>query len=363
MKKKMNKIGGYKMNKRVMLNIIGIRLSLIFILGIISLFSFEVLACDLVKIKSLKGMWKFNIGDENNWKSANYNDGDWEKIYVPSSWENQGFYGYDGYAWYRQDFELDKEYEQQSIYLCLGYIDDVDEVYINGNLIGFTGSFPPRYTTAYNASRKYLIPKRYLNFEGKNTIAVRVFDSEQAGGIVGGDIGIYIDLYPMPIDIELEGVWKFKVDDDLSRRDPAYDDSKWDNIIVPCAWENQGYRDFNGYAWYRNKFYVSNQFKDKQIVVVLGKIDDVDEVYLNGQLINPVKKLAEEGAWIKVSSDEYRKFRAYYIDGNLLKANSNNVIAVRVFDHGGAGGIYEGPVGIVEMMKFVNYWRNKDKYK
>ena len=316
---------------------------------------------DFVKIKSLKGMWKFNVGDGENWMSSKYNDESWDKIYVPSSWEDQGFYGYNGYAWYRKEFSLDEEYKQQSLYLYLGYIDDVDEVYINGKLIGFTGSFPPHYVTAYNADRKYRIPREYLNFNGKNVIAVRVFDSQQAGGIVGGDIGIYIDLNPLLMDVELEGVWKFKLNDDLDRKEINYDDSKWNNIIVPGTWENQGYRNFDGYAWYRKKFHVSDQFKDKQVVVVMGRIDDVDEVYLNGKLINPIKKLGKEEAWLKFDDSEYRVFRAYFIDGNLLIPNSINTIAVRVFDKGGGGGIYEGPVGIIELSKYVQYWRNKKR--
>ncbi len=33
-----------------------------------------------------------------------------------------------------------------------------------------------------------------------------------------------------------------------------FDDSKWDKITVPSSWENQGFRGYNGYAWYRVSF-------------------------------------------------------------------------------------------------------------
>ena len=38
--------------------------------------------------------------------------------------------------------ELDKNLDFS---LFLGNIDDVDEVYLNGHKIGFSGTFPPKY--------------------------------------------------------------------------------------------------------------------------------------------------------------------------------------------------------------------------
>ena len=57
-------------------------------------------------ILDLSGRWKFSLGDDMNWKEERFNDNNWEKVNVPSSWENQGFHGYDGYAWYRTSFKL-----------------------------------------------------------------------------------------------------------------------------------------------------------------------------------------------------------------------------------------------------------------
>src|SRR5690606_33114607 len=58
------------------------------------------------KVINFDGTWKFSIGDDKTWASENYNDENWETIKVPSSWENEGFHGYDGYAWYRKHFSL-----------------------------------------------------------------------------------------------------------------------------------------------------------------------------------------------------------------------------------------------------------------
>src|SRR5512146_1066948 len=89
------------------------------------------------QIVNLSGNWKFSVGDNFDWSSAGFNDDNWESIEVPSSWENQGFHGYDGYAWYRNTFTIPEKYKGSMIYLFLGYVDDVDQVFINGKQVGY----------------------------------------------------------------------------------------------------------------------------------------------------------------------------------------------------------------------------------
>src|SRR5688572_26232594 len=95
-------------------------------------------------ILDLEGRWKFTIGDNRKWASPNYPDNDWESIDVPSTWEDEGFNGYNGYAWYRTSFDGADLKSKGGIpfNLFMGYIDDVDEVFLNGHKIGASGSFP-----------------------------------------------------------------------------------------------------------------------------------------------------------------------------------------------------------------------------
>ena len=137
---------------------------------------------DLSLIKDLAGYWQFSIGDREEWISPKYDDSKWESIKVPSPWEDQGFNGYNGYGFYRKKVVIPDELRDRMLYLFLGYIDDVDEVYFNGHKIGSTGSFPPQYISAYNAERKYYIPEEIINFNGTNLIAVKVYDSYMVGG-------------------------------------------------------------------------------------------------------------------------------------------------------------------------------------
>lgn len=323
--------------------------------------NFKISAQDkkLTKIISLHGLWSFSVGEREEWKQRSYNDTDWEKIRVPSSWEDQGFHGYNGYGTYRKKVFISSENEGQMLYLMLGYIDDVDEVYFNGTKIGSTGTFPPHYRTAYNADRKYYIPEELIKYDGRNLITVKVYDAEQAGGIVSGNIGIYSSSYGLKPEINLQGSWKFKLGDNFERKRPDYNDVNWDKIFVPSKWEDQGFKNYDGYAWYRKTFTFSTDFTDENLIVVLGKIDDCDQVYINGQLVGTTGEMPKyQGKFIH-TSDEFRAFRGYYFPSKLLKKNSVNTIAVRVFDRVGEGGIYEGPVGIVSQTNYIKYWRKR----
>jgi len=312
------------------------------------------------RISDLSGFWKFTIGDNAEWSKLNFNDNDWEKIYVPSSWENEGFYGYNGYAWYRKNFEIKSRYKNQQIYLALGYIDDVDEVYFNGKLIGFSGSFPPFFETAYDAFRRYPVPQDLINYDGNNSIAVRVYDSQLDGGITGGDVGLYIFIHDLSLSVDLSGNWKFQIDDNKNWKEKNYDDSGWPDIIVPGVWETQGYRNYNGFAWYRKNFHMPKKLSKDDYVLVLGKIDDIDEVYLNGKLIGSTGNMEEVSRTNRLEN-YWQEFRGYYIPKNLLNMKGENVVAVKVYDGFRDGGIYEGPIGIVTQTEYSDFWRSKKK--
>jgi hypothetical protein len=331
------------------------KIAIILTLGTIFLMN-EVYAQKWERVVNLKGLWKFAIGDDKDRASVKYDDTDWEVISVPSSWEDEGFHGYDGYAWYRKRFNFPTDIKDQSVVLRLGRIDDVDEVFLNGYLIGKTGTFPPEYQTAYNSWREYYVPQKFLNAGSENVIAVRVYDSQMEGGMIEGDFGFYVDEKAIKLDYDLAGQWKFATGDDEKWKDPEFDDASWKEIFVPGFWESQGYFNYDGFAWYRLKFTHPANLAKKKLVLVLGKIDDIDEVYLNGQLIGSTGDMNEEPIEYK-KHNEYQKTRGYFIPQSLLQAGKENVIAVRVYDGWRDGGIYLGPIGFVDQSKYTKYWR------
>ena len=302
---------------------------------------------------NLNGEWKFSIGDDTKWIKPEFNDANWENIKVPSPWENEGFNGYDGFAWYRKHFNVPLSLKGKSIYLSMGYIDDCDEVYVNGHLVGFSGSFPPHYYTAYNALRMYPCPQDYLNYNGDNVVAVRVYDDQLEGGIISGDIAVKSIDFILP-DLNLEGLWKFNIGDSSTYRNRNYPDKNWENLIVPGYWETQGHNDYDGFAWYRKTFVIPENLNNKKLVFIGGKIDDLDQVYINGVLIGSTGDMGTLHF-----DQEWSKFRAYTIPDSLIIPGKPNTIAVRVYDGYLNGGIYQGPVGIISRDKFTKFWRER----
>jgi hypothetical protein len=311
-------------------------------------------------LQNLKGYWSFSIGIDNEWISPEYNDSKWETIKVPSAWEDQGFNGYNGYAFYRKKLNIPAAYQGRMLYLYLGYIDDVDAVYINGHHLGSKGEFPPNFHTAYNAERVYQIPENFIRFNEQNVIVVKVYDVQQEGGIVKGEIGLYGGKPSVRVDFSFQNQWKFKTGDDMKWKEPDYDDSKWNNIYVPSFWENAGYRNYDGFAWYRKTF-VYTGTPEERMVLILGKIDDADQVYINGKLVGSTGNLTSQTNMRVATGEEYKSFRGYYLPPGLLKKGQKYVIAIRVLDTGGEGGIYEGPIGIVSQTKYIDFWRRNKR--
>ncbi|MCK9410429.1 MAG: glycoside hydrolase [Bacteroidetes bacterium] len=313
-------------------------------------------------IIDLRGNWKFEIGDNTKYAEQDFDDKKWSDVFVPSDWENEGFAGYDGYAWYRKSFTLPASAQPKIIVLRLGFVDDVCRVYVNGNPIGEGGNFPPVYQSAYNQEQQFRIPSHYLKFGQLNIIAVRVFDEHLNGGIVKGKVGIFEQENDMDFVTTFPELWKFKTGDSELWKDPFYDDSKWQELLVPAKWDFQGYREFDGFAWYRVTFDFPASAGKTDLVLMLGRIDDIDEAYLNGEKIGSTGRIRSNGTVSRIR-EEYRETRAYDIPASTLKPGKKNVLAVRVYDNMLIGGIYEGPIGIVTAKEFRRWerWnRNND---
>ena len=116
-------------------------------------------------------------GGEPVWAAPDLDDADWRTIRVPGVWEEQGYPGLDGFAWYRTSFTLSEEEAAQGATLHLGMIDDGDTAWLNGVEVG-------RTPNAYNQERHYPLPSTALR-AGKNTLAIHVEDFQGGGGLYG----------------------------------------------------------------------------------------------------------------------------------------------------------------------------------
>ena len=139
--------------------------------------------------------------DESQWHLADHDDRDWAVIRVPGAWEYNGWPGMDGIAWYRTTFTLAEAEARQGATLALGPIDDSDQVWVNGQLVG-------GMTRQWSAPRQYPVPAQSLQ-AGVNSIAVRVVDDGGGGGITGNPDVSYLQLEGGRRQA-LAGDWRFR---------------------------------------------------------------------------------------------------------------------------------------------------------
>ena len=134
------------------------------------------------EVDVVTGTWRFHRGDNPAWKSTTLNDSRWQQVSLPNSWErHSNIQANETYGWFRRQIDLPAG---KDLVLLLGRIDDVDQVWLNGQPIGGRGSFPPNYQTAWDVERRYSVPASMVRGDGTDQLAVRVFDGTGEGGIV-----------------------------------------------------------------------------------------------------------------------------------------------------------------------------------
>lgn len=118
--------------------------------------------------------------------------------------------------------------------------------------------------------------------------------------------------------------------DETQYASPDLDDSHWEKMKLPGQWEQAGLglEDLDGVVWFRKSIDIPAAEAGQPAVLDVGKIDDADETYVNGVKVG--------------ATTDYTAHRQYKIPAGVLKAG-RNIIAVRVMDTGGNGGIYGEP--------------------
>jgi sialate O-acetylesterase len=99
-------------------------------------------------------------------------------------------------------------------------------------------------------------------------------------------------------------------------------------LKLPIVWEDDGLPEFDGVVWFRKTFDLPAGGIAHDMELHLGSIDDIDTTWVNG---------VEVG-----STSGWNTPRVYPVPASLIKP-TGNVIAVRVLDTGGGGGIWRGP--------------------
>lgn len=154
--------------------------------------------------------WYFNLGDIKYGGAEFFDHSEWRKLELPHDWSVESVAspslasctGYlpGGIGWYRKDLDIPKNKEGNKVYVYFEGVYNNSEVFINGKWIG-------KRPNGYVSFMYDLTP--YLNFGGRNVLAVRVDHSQDADSRWYTGSGIYRDVYLVyanPVHIGLWGV-------------------------------------------------------------------------------------------------------------------------------------------------------------
>ena len=139
-----------------------------------------------------------------------------------------------------------------------------------------------------------------------------------------------LDEWPDKIELILKEKGTF----DHGFQKPGYNTDKWKTMELPTTWEETGL-EYNGVVWFSKNVNVPESWKGEDLVLSLGKINDYDITWFNGERVGRGTDVSEQ--------------RVYKIPGSLVKTGENK-IRVQVLDVGNNGGLY----GPAKAMKLTN---------
>ena len=152
---------------------------------------------------------------------------------------------------------------------------------------------------------------------------------------------LFLALFSQAQDINVTRT-VFHWGDDAHWKEANMDDASWQAVSPLKTWRTQGMDRERTYAWYRIHFTADKSIfacaeQQKTVVITLPCIDDADVTYLNGVRIGGTGRLPDDPQGYSSEWGAERKYTANAADLNL---GGDNVIAVRMWNEGGDGGMF-----------------------
>lgn len=136
------------------------------------------------------------------------------------------------------------------------------------------------------------------------------------------DIQKRLDEWPNKIEQILKDHGTFKHE----FQNKNYKTNQWELMKLPTTWEQTGL-EYDGVVWFSKTVQVPKSWKGQDLELSLGKINDYDITWFNGERVGRGTDVSEQ--------------RVYKIPASLVKVGENR-ITIQVLDVGNNGGIY-GP--------------------
>ena len=125
-------------------------------------------------------------------------------------------------------------------------------------------------------------------------------------------------------------------------------------IGVPGYWEASGrYAGYDGFAWYRCWVKVPDAWAEKDLTLLVPSVDNSHESYFNGTRVGGAGSMPPE------YENGLDTEKPCTVPARLVRAGRWNLLALRVYDAGGAGGFRDGPPVLSlasERMKLEGRW-------
>ncbi|MDB4903429.1 MAG: beta-galactosidase, partial [Mucilaginibacter sp.] len=166
--------------------------------SLLLLFTFNGFSQQARTIADFDKDWHFHLGNVNDGEKVSLNDANWRLLNLPHDWSIEGKFSKDnpatpeggalpgGIGWYRKTFTVPTASKNRLVYIDFDGVYQKSDVWVNGHHLGFRPN-------GYISFRYELTP--YLNFGGKNTIAVKVDNSVQPNSRWYSGSGIYRNVW------------------------------------------------------------------------------------------------------------------------------------------------------------------------
>ncbi len=152
-------------------------------------------------------------GIREQWMDPAVDDADWPEVEVGRHWAEPPLSGHDGFVWMRRTVTLPADAPLDGPWtLWPGAIDDRDDTWVNGELVGRTDG-----ENLWNQPRRYDVPAGVLK-PGRNVIAIRVRDTSGPGGMIGPAAVMRLEPArghggagePSAAAVRIDGRWRFR---------------------------------------------------------------------------------------------------------------------------------------------------------
>ena len=183
---------------------------------------------------------------------------DWKEMKEPGYWESSGYPNLDGIVWYRKEIDVSDEEAKKGALISLGPIDDNDETYINGQLVGKTNQ--------YDKPRFYFIEPGILK-PGKNIICIKIVDTGGGGGFWGKDNEMFLETGTSRKN--LSGKWLFKIALDLPAQNVAGSPNAYPSLLFNAMINPLLNFNIKGIIWYQGENNAKNPSKYRTLFPAL----------------------------------------------------------------------------------------------